>query len=296
MGRALKLFLFWLLVGGTSNCVRAELLITVEKGDWGRASIRDIKTVLQSVGDTMMQDFPNRGIDAVVVRHGQSGPRVLARKTEKGAYRVELNVQDARWSQFAYQFAHELCHIFSNYDQRPVASVSEDRAHQWFEEALCDAVSIYTLRRMASVWRDAPPHPGWEGYASAFEDYAQRLTNAQHRQLAADDTFKRWYARNLRDLEANPYLRVKNELIALQFVSLFDSSPGSVRAIGYLHRETPARPGFDAYLTSWLDCCPPEIRNVVLRIIALFDAQNIGSSDLVELGRRGSGTQGKRQH
>ena len=290
------LFLLWLFAGATSCGAHAELLITVEPGDWGRAGIRDIKAVLQSVGDTMIQDFPNRAFGHVVVRHGESGPRVLARKTEKGAYRVELNVQGARWDQFAYQFAHELCHILSNYDQRPVASVSERRAHQWFEEALCEAVSIHTLRRMTAVWRHAPPRPGWESYASAFEDYAQRLSRAQHRQLAPDDTFKQWYARNLGYLEANPYLRARNELIALQFISLFDSSPGGIRAIGYLHHEAPTRPGFDAYLMSWLDCCPPEIRSVVLRIIALFDAQEIGSSDLSEPGMGGSRTRDERRH
>lgn len=248
------------------------LSIHVQAGDWGDASVRDIQAVLGSVADVLAPHFPRHASARVVVAYSKAGPRVLARKSSDGAHVVLLNVQDRRWDQFAYQFSHELCHIFSNYDQRPIGDDPASRGHQWFEETLCEAVSLITLKRVAAAWKTSPPHAGWEAYAPAFREYAARLLSGEHRRMQSQESLGAWYVRHQVALEGNPYIRDKNEQLATSLVDLFESTPGSLEAVGYLNVETPSEQGFAAYLAAWLDCCPPEHRPFVGRLIALLSA------------------------
>lgn len=249
-----------------------RILIEVQNGNWGDASVRDIQVVLDTVASVLAPHFPRHASTRVVVGHSSAGPRVLARKSSGGAHVVLLNVQDRRWDQFAYQFSHELCHIFSNYDQRPISHDPASREHQWLEETLCEAVSLVALDRLSSSWKDSPPHAGWESYAPAFREYAQRLSSAAHRRLPPEESLAGWRQRHQAELELNPYLREKNELLATSLLEVFDTTPGSLEAIGYLNLEAPANADLAAYLAAWHDCCPPAHRPFVVRLIALLAA------------------------
>ena len=249
-----------------------RLSVRVQPGDWGNAAVDDVQAVLTSVADVLAPYFPRHAAARVVVNSSRTGPRVLARKSADGAHLVLLNVQDRRWDQFAYQFSHELCHIFSNYDQRPVAGDSAAREHQWFEETLCEAVSLVALTRLASSWKESPPRAGWDDYAPAFREYAERLLSAQHRRLPPQQSPSSWYVLHQAALESNPYHRDKNELLATSLLELFDSVPGSLAAIGYLNLEAPSERGLAGYLAAWYDCCPEQHRLFVRRLIALFTA------------------------
>lgn len=245
--------------------------IRVQAGDWGAARVEDIGAVLGTVAEVLLPDFPKHSSVRIEVRSSRTGPRVLEEKTAEGAYQVELDVRDARWDQFAYQFSHELCHIVSNYDRREIASVAGGRPHQWLEETLCEAVSIVTLKRLASHWQEAPPYPGWASYAPAFTRYAQRLLDAESRKLPAGTTLVAWYHENEQALESNPYLRTRNEMAASALLDLFEA-PGGLRAIGYLNLESPAREDLASYLAAWQDCCPEAHRPLIERLILLIGA------------------------
>ena len=246
-----------------------RLSIQVQPGDWGAASVQDIETVLKSIADVLLPDFPRHASARIVVGFSKAGPRVLAGKSPDGAHQVLLNVQGARWDQFAYQFSHELCHIFSNYDHREIGPAPASRSHQWFEETLCEVVSIVALNRLASSWKVSPPHAGWADYAPAFRRYAQRLLNDEHRH-SPEISIAAWYRENESSLERNPYLREKNELAATVLLELFEAVSGSLETIGYLNLEAPSQEGFAAYLVSWYDCCPESHRPFVLRLMSLF--------------------------
>jgi hypothetical protein len=243
------------------------LSIEVQPGDWGDAHVRDIQAVLSSVAAVLQPYFARHSARRIVIRASNTGPQVLARKSADGAHLVLLNVRDRRWDQFAYQFAHELCHIFSNYDQRPIGDA---RAHQWFEEALCEAVSLVTLDRLASKWQQSPPRTGWEDYAPAFREYAARLRAAPHRVLPAWQSVSDWYGQQSESLAADPYQREKNETLATALVELLESTPGALEAIAYLNIEAPARGGFDGYLAAWYECCPEQHRPFIRRLMLLF--------------------------
>ncbi len=253
----------------------AAIEVRVEAGDWGNARPRDIEAVLTTVAETLVSSFPQRAGERIAVAYSAAGPSVLPEKTPDGARRVFLQVRDARWDQFAYQFSHELCHIFTNHEHREIAPGVVARDHQWFEEALCEAVSLLALERTASRWERSPPHPGWKDYAPAFREYARELLGERHRHLPPDETLEQWFGENHAALGRNPYLRQKNELLAVHLLSLFETVPGSLEAIGYLNAE-PAPPpaSFSAYLASWYECCPGRQQAFVKAVMRLLDKGN----------------------
>ena len=250
---------------------RSELMVEVKQGDWGTARTPDIQAVLQSVAGVLGPYFPQRASNRVSVAFSSEGPRVLFDKSADGAYAVLLNVKDTRWDQFAYQFSHELCHIFTNYEQRKTAT--QNRDHQWFEESLCEMVSLFTLDRLASRWEQSPPYARWQDYAPAFREYAARLLTEQHRQWPSNQMISDWYGQNRTQLEDNPYLRDKNALVAGQLLALFDSEPGALETLGFLNLENShSDRSFAAYLASWRSRCPEEKRDFVNRVISLFES------------------------
>src|SRR5712664_2328094 len=146
----------WLALICLSTAVEARPSIRVQAGGWGAAGTQDIEAVLNSVADALMPSFPDHASARIVVAFSNAGPRVLQPKTSDGAYQVLLNVSDARWDQFAYQFSHELCHIVSNFEQRDVGAEPGSRSHQWFEETLCEVLSLVTLNRLSLSWQNSP--------------------------------------------------------------------------------------------------------------------------------------------
>ncbi len=251
----------------------AQLEIRVAPGDWGTAKTEDIEAVLRSVAATLLPHFPRHASDRIEVGHVALGPRVLADKTADGAYVVLLDVRDRRWDQFAYQFAHELCHIATNFEHRDIESAVTTRDHHWFEEALCESMSLLALERVASSWERDPPHPHWRAYADVFRQYAQRLKDQAHRHLPEQASFAAWYGANREALDRDPYLREKDELAAAIMLPLLEQTPGGLEATGYLNLvPVPPNDSFRDYLAHWRDGCPARYDAIIARLIALVES------------------------
>jgi hypothetical protein len=247
------------------------IAIEVARGDWQSARVEEIAIVLNSVVEVLLPYFPHQTPKRLVVASSQEGPHVLRESSPGAGYRVFLTVRGTRWDQFAYQFAHELCHVFANHEPHAPGPDGAARAHQWFEEALCETVSLFALRRMTSSWESAPPYRHWRAYAPAFREYAERLQAQQHRHLSPDLSLREWFEKNEAQLKRDPYLREKNELLATLLLPLFEQNPGGLAAIAYLNSEEPASSqSLDEYLENWYRCCPDEHRSVVRQAIRLF--------------------------
>jgi hypothetical protein len=255
-----------------NNPAPGRLGIQVQPGDWGDARAKDIQTVLQSVAEVFTPYFPQHAADRIAVSRSHSGPQVLAARSKDGAYRMMLDVGDTRWDQFTYQFAHELCHVFTNFEHRDFDAAAAPRDQHWFEEALCESMSLLALERVAVSWEQAPPYPEWRAYAGRFRHYAQRLRNQAHRHLPAQASLADWYDANRDALETNPYLREKNELVAGVLLQLLEQTPGGLEATGYLNLDQAGHSGsFTDYLARWHKCCPPRYEEIITRLIALFE-------------------------
>ncbi|MBL8482296.1 MAG: hypothetical protein JNJ60_08880 [Rhodocyclaceae bacterium] len=247
--------------------------LAVAPGDWGSAAPREIRMVLLSAARVLATAVarPGRDVLALRVMPRSGSPRVLYERSPEGYYVVQLTARDIRWNQFAYQFAHELCHIYSNFDHKEMHGATADPSNQWFEEALCEAASLHSLKAMTQAWASEAPSRNLLGYAPAFEAYAKRLLAEEHRQLPAGRSFGDWFAEHYAELRGNPYLRDKNELIATQLLPLFERQPDLWQAIVYLnpHTASASKP-FADYLGDWHAACPDRLKPAVAEVLALF--------------------------
>lgn len=260
-------------VGGEVAAARKGIAITVAPGNWGAADVADIQRVLESVADELRLQVgysPEARLNIRVVPRGVS-PRVLYERGPAGEYVVHLTARNERWFQYAYQFSHELCHIFSNFDHKETANNEAVTNNQWFEETLCETASLFTLKRLAQTWAEAPPARKWAGYAPTFAAYADYLLTAAHRHLPASLSLDQWYRENQVPLRESPYQREKNELAATALLPLFEQAPGNWRAITYLNPDkASATKDFRDYLADWHAACPAEQKELVRQTMALF--------------------------
>ena len=134
------------------------------QGGWGRGRKESIETVLNAVADELLPRLPSGLTAPIVVTHTDGPPMALYGRGPGGEFRIRLHARDENWHLYAYEFAHELCHVMSNHDAHPAGSPPR-RDNQWFEETLCETASLFTLRHLAQRWATEPPGPEWAGEA-----------------------------------------------------------------------------------------------------------------------------------
>lgn len=245
--------------------------IHVAQGGWGGTEAAEIAAVLVAVAHEFPppmtageRPFPIR------IRHRFGGPTIDYQRDRDDAIVIHLSARDSRWYQFVYQFAHEYCHVLARFDRK---QVGEDivREHQWFEESLCEAASLFALRRLAAKGREDPSDPVLREMAPQLERYVRQLLAAPHRCLPAGTTLAAWYERHGATLRAQPYQRELNELVAVQILPLFERSPKHWSALAHLNA-TPPSPGrsFADFLVAWSAASPPELQPLVADVRGLF--------------------------
>lgn len=244
------------------------LLIRVADGGWGDAAPEEIETLLYAVAAELLTHFPGRRIDPVIVSHARRAPIVLYEKGPGGEYQVHLAAKDKRWAEFVYEFSHEICHIVANYEHHaPPHKVG----HQWFEEAMCETASLYTLRRFSATWGESPPRAEWAPYAPSLHRYAEQMVNEPHRRLPANTTLATWFRDNEPALRDNPELRDRNEVVANQLLPLLEQNPGDWEAIGFLNLDVPDEAtSFRAYLQHWYRRAPWQHKQFIRRTLGMF--------------------------
>lgn len=263
---------------------KRTITVDIAPGDWGRAEVRDIQRVLDSVADELSSDVGAAGDDLhirVLPRGGS--PRVLYERDVEGQYVVQLTARDDRWFQYVYQFAHELCHVLSNFDNKEgLGDEKVDESNQWFEESLCETASLFTLQRLAVVWETNPPTRNWSGYGKVLSAYAVRLIDEPHRRLAAGQSFRDWFLENKASLSGSPYQREKNELVAANILPLFAAHPELWQAIAYLNpSKASAGKSFAQYLADWRTASPDKaLPDQVIDLFGLPDGSiEVGAGD-----------------
>jgi hypothetical protein len=247
-----------------------HLAIEVAPGDWGRANVRDIQMVLSSVADEFLSHIatPQDDLNIRVIPRSGS-PRVLYERGPEGQYVIQLTARDDRWFQYVFQFAHELCHVLSNFDHKVAEGDRVVEDNQWFEESLCETASLFALKRLAVKWETSPPTRNWAGYGEMFSAYAARLLNEPHRHLPSSQSFQTWFAENQASLTENPYLREKNEVVATNLLPLFEQHPELWAAVTYLNpKKASAGKPFAQYLVDWYAASPE--KTLPGDVLALF--------------------------
>jgi hypothetical protein len=215
----------------------------------------------------LLTHFPGKTLDPIFVSPSQRGPVVLYQKGPRQEYQILLAAKDQRWAEYIYEFSHELFHVLAGYESH---ALPDSARHQWFEEMLCETVSLHMLKRFSLTWQDSPPLPEWRSYVPTMQAFTKRALSEPHRQLPPDLTFEQWFRKNGAMLASRPYLREKNELVATIFLPYLTSNP-DWRAIAYLNADPSGRiSSFYDFLTHWYRATPPRHQRFVSGTIQLF--------------------------
>ena len=179
------------------------------------------------------------------------GPRTVT--YPPGPARVLLNPDEGRyWGQVAYQYGHEFCHWIVN-------SVRPRQHAHWLEESLCEAASLFVLRRIGQ----------WGG-VSLYEYARDRIARMRP---PADGTLARWLSTREETLRtSNPATdesRTQQAVVGYSLLPLFEEAPASWRAIPGLPVgdvcSLDSRP-LSEYLDTWYEQVDEHERAVVLQV------------------------------
>lgn len=245
------------------------LRLDVRDGGWGGAKRESIETVLYSVADELLSRLPKNLSVPIVVTHTDKNPVALYERGPNGEYQIRLHAKGENWHLYVYEFAHELCHILSNYEENAAPGTS--RYNQWFEETLCETASLFVLKNLAETWEEAPPEPQWAEASKKLRRFFDHLLTEGHRQLPPHTPLVSWLNDNEDRLREDPYLRDKNEVVANLLLPLFQESPQNWEALHYLNLDpNDARDSLSEYLRHWYQNAPLGHKRFVAGILALF--------------------------
>jgi hypothetical protein len=236
--------------------------------NWGNADVVDLQKVFDSVMDTL--DFYFDGVipDDILVEYDKTlGPRVLFDKGPNNEYQVKLSTKDRSWAHHSYQFAHEYCHIRTNYNNTQLKT-------QWFEEVICELASLFALRRMSENWKENAPYLNWNNYSGALFAYAENRISDDKHQLTLNEEFHTWFTSKLVVLENDPYKREANTLIAIKLLPIFEANQQLWRAMQYFNTWKVLKSD-DIFCSfrNWLNQLPVELKPLAQELIDVFKSK-----------------------
>lgn len=266
--------------GERLNSKKMGLSLKVEDGGWGNVPKESIEKVLYSVADELLSRLPNKLTVPIVITHTNNAPVALYERGPAGEYRVQLHASGENWHLYVYEFAHELCHILSNYEENIGADTT--KYNQWFEETLCETASLYTLKKLAVTWAVSPPEPGWADEAKRLSRFFDHLVSEGHRQLPPHTPLNSWLRDNEEQLRSDPYLRQKNEVLANLLLPLFQENPQNWEALNYLNLDPDdARDSLGDYLRHWYKNAPLQHKRFVAGVLALLQLEDVASPNFL---------------
>lgn len=225
--------------------VTASPLLIIENGNWGGTSLRTVHAVLKSAFDVLLDAFGKFPDYPVHVARWSQDPRVFY---DYRPYQIRISAHDTYWCQYVYQFSHELCHVMTNFDRH------KEHKHKWFEESLCELASLFVLHRLATVWKERPPAEIIDAaeFAPHFRTYADDVGNDIGNVKTDRRDLPQWLTKHIDTLEANPFNRELNRILAVAPLDRFLEDPSLWRDCGWLdHWDPSANATFRDYLDSW---------------------------------------------
>ncbi len=210
------------------------------------------------------------------VRYIGKGPHVRYGGNAQGGFDIDLTSQGDAWDQHAYQFAHELCHVYSRSFRNEVAYDRNIFPNQWFEEALCETASIYCLFQIAAAEENGPcqyhrihapgsAHHQGPYYQTVSEHYQELLKSPDREQPTDFRTCLTSIEQHLRKNPYRPYCRAQTQTLANRLLPLFRDNPSYWQAVAHLN-DNPCQPGVDSfrqYLKNWRASTPVALRGFI---------------------------------
>jgi hypothetical protein len=176
----------------------------------------DIKAVCVDISEhykTLIPDGPPLGYKQLSIIYNPSMPMTFVNGLPTN-YSIGLSENGRLYNQIAYQFAHELTHIYC-----------DPRVTNWFIESVCEMASLYFLEYLANKWKTSPPYPMWQDYASKFSDYGEnRIQEVLSSFKIANASDIDYQFKNITATISEPYNRNANTIIAIKLIDIFKNN------------------------------------------------------------------------
>lgn len=237
----------------------------IARSSHGTASNAAIEAVICSMRDAALSDLKMLSdrqpsvilVENICVTAERYAPMsVVTSGRNPNLAEILVTVSGPFWAQLAYQFGHELGHVFCN-SWGPNCQPSAPCI--WIEEACAEAFSLHGLLRLNERWQSEPPYPGWAEYAPHFASYADAVIQS-HERLGIERGFEAGI-RNIstphhRELEAGVALRDCVKPIVPELVQRFVADKSLIEDLGALNRWPQRSAAILAdYLTCWRESC-----------------------------------------
>lgn len=214
------------------------------------SSVSGLIFTLDCVSFLFSYQIPEIRDKKLTVIINEAGPMCLREQST-----VLMNCGIFSWSQAAYQFAHEICHLSIP------GNVCERL--RWLEETICEASSLYILPRMTSLWKALNVKysiSGKELYLHSFSAYAEDVSKNVTPFDLKDEL-------EISSLEADCYQREKNRYAALQLLPIFIEHPDLWKAVPYLSQIRGNLP-LQSLLLQWREISPSHLRSLIEQVPA----------------------------
>lgn len=245
----------------SSTVATPDIVLSEHEDERFNTVSQDILAILQSTAKAFLQNISlsePKGftLPGIFVYKAMLSPITLFHPREDGRVSIGLTADQTFWCQFAFQFAHELCHVVIGHLHRSVRPYLEasQSSNDWLEESLCELASLYTLKSMAIAWAVSPPYPNWLSYRCHLDEYArERLETSQacwdenkYESLSA------FIAKHESRMRSESCIRELNNLVALKLFPIFERCPQGWDTLRYykLIRLEPTA-SLEARLLAW---------------------------------------------
>jgi hypothetical protein len=184
-----------------------------------------------------------------------SNPAVWLHTDDPTTAWIIVIVSARDWCNLAYQFGHELGHVFCNSWQ---ADAAPRNPCQWIEEALVEAFSLRGLGLLADDWQHAPPFSNDAAYAGSVRSYRDTIL-ARYRKVALEEGvgagFGAWFRAHAAFLDKHGSITAARGAVSTM-LDMLEGDAATIADMGALNR-WPGRTGvpLNDHLDLWENSC-----------------------------------------
>ncbi|MEE4180200.1 hypothetical protein [Pseudomonas viridiflava] len=235
-------------------------------GDWPGTKSKITKELVGVIFEIVESFFGKKLPCTVLITNFPTANNPIAYYAMKdGCYQVNLSVKfGTSWCQIAYQLAHELCHLNSNY------AASIGHKYKWFEESLCEMCSVAVLTALSKQWNKVAVYKYNKNYAAEIKKYVDSLNSVTGFMPGDKSTYNAWLTANTEELEKNSTNRELNGVTAnYLYRNLFRDHPESWICVGMLNQwNCHENSSFAEFKKSWRKSCRDSFEiNRILNIL-----------------------------
>lgn len=199
------------------SCIKLNENLSISTTGFDPYSRETVHQLLMNIfhRTNLMGNINNRKLPHVHVVHWDMFYPMCSNSGDERV--ILLTTKENLWSQWVYQFSHEICHHVID-----GIMTGEIRGLTWFEETLCETNSLYQLVQVLHV--DCNKYPYLHHYGQWVQDYLDDLFQSNpdlKLQLRKNGGIRQW----LPLLSEPQHHRDYNNAVACRILPLFVQNP-----------------------------------------------------------------------